>query len=210
MKNILSAIIAAATAIGAFIGITACGSAVTSNLTLSDTMNTPPEKNDSIKPSYSSGDIKDMLEKLAKTPVKEKLNMGAMCYAKVQPSDTSPYICPVCGEKTIYQQYDNAIIRLQIPACRSIVRFYPEMLSIDETQFCKKCTPELKGAPKICLIVKLKDQPEHKTCDVREDDLELLSDFFHGKTEHTYEDASETPMQDQIPRIKYLLGLEKQ
>lgn len=195
--------------VASLFGMTALGNSPSVyNPDNNDSMTTPPEKNDSIRPSYSSADIQQMLQKLSKTPIKDDLKIGAMCYSRVMPSDTSAYICPVCGEKTIYGEYDEAVLRLEVPRCRSMVSLLPNTLSLDERSFCKHCDPDPKRGPEMCLIVKLTDQEEHITCGVRENSLEMLLTFFRGETVRMGDTGGEIPLQDEISKIEYLLGVK--
>ncbi len=210
MKKITSALFTFFTLIGAFLGLTACGNTPSGQANPNHKpMNHPPDKNDSIKPSYSAEEISHMLNKLASTPVKKDLQLGAMCYSRVAPRDTSAYVCPVCGSKTLYQPHEFAMLRLQIPQCRSMMKLMPVDFSLDERQFCSHCTPDRPKAPALCLKVKLSDQPEHMNCGISETDLEVLLAFFKGSLTRMNETGGEIPMQDEIGRIRNLLGIKE-
>jgi hypothetical protein len=209
MWYIISGIVMLAGIITGFLGLSSCGNSAEKKTTDTDTLKTPPEKTDSIKPSYSTDDIKSMLENLSKTPVKEKLDPGAMCYAACRPMDTSAYVCPVCGEKTLYDKYELAILRKDIPKCRSLVKDFPHTLILDEKQFCSKCSPQTRDNPQLCLIVKLSDKPDHETCGISYDGLEILVEFLKGKTIHKTFNDGEVPIQNSIDQISNLLGVKK-
>ena len=61
--------------------------------------------NDTIKPLYSKEQIEEKLKYLAETPPPSDLSFGAMCYSiAISSTDSFTYICPICGERTIYKK----------------------------------------------------------------------------------------------------------
>lgn len=47
-------------------------------------------------------EIRKRLEELAASAPPKDLSLGAMCYSMAEPPETAAYICPRCGERTLY------------------------------------------------------------------------------------------------------------
>ena len=164
--------------------------------------------NDTIKGVFSRKEIKEKLNKLAKTEVPIDLTPGAMCYKMAGPPDRAEYVCPICGTKTLYKN-DTWEITREIPACRSIISDLKAIdIKLDESQFCKKCSPKNKE-PQLCIELKYIDETEkHKTCNISSTDLRLVSEFLKGKNKHLGETGDETPLKDYMDRIKAILDIK--
>jgi hypothetical protein len=200
MWYIVIFVLAAVGLIFSYTGLTSC------NSILPNSCDTIP---DSIKGSYSKEEVKTMLEELAEKPVKKELNMGAMCYSPRPMPDSATYICPVCGEKTIYTSGNAEFVLESIPQCRrSAGRFKKDHIKLDESQFCRKCSPEAIVNPQLCLVVELVNQAPVKTCKVYPWDLEMLVAFFEGRTYYKADNDAEIALKDNLPRIKELLGMK--
>jgi predicted RNA-binding Zn-ribbon protein involved in translation (DUF1610 family) len=200
MWYIVVIIIAAAGLIFGFSGLTSCAN------NTKPTTNVPP---DSIKPGYTREEVNSLLENLANKPVKDNLDMGAMCYSPRPILKSADYICPVCGEKTIYTYQQAEFVQNEIPKCRSLItRFQGATLKLDEQQFCRKCATDSIPEPKLCLLAKLEDQQETKTCGISSEDIKMLTEFFEGKNIHKTSNDGEVALKVNIPRIKQLLGIK--
>lgn len=200
MWYIVILILAAVGLIFSYTSLTSCNSIIPK------TCDTMP---DSIKGSYSKEEVKAMLEELAEKPVKKELNMGAMCYSPRPLPDSATYVCPVCGEKSIYVSRQAEFVLETIPQARiSASRFKKDHIKLDESQFCRKCTPEKIDDPKLCLQVQLEGQSPVKSCSVNPWDLEMLVAFFEGRTFYKTDNDAEIALKDHLPRIKELLGIK--
>ncbi len=184
-----------------YTGLTSCKGARPST---SDTLP------DSIKGKYTKDEVKAMLEELADKPVKKELNLGAMCYSPRPIPDSATYICPVCGEKTIYTYSLAEFVQSELPRCRELSRrFTKNLIHLDESQYCKKCTPNAANPPKLCLDVQLEGQAPVATCGVQSWDLTILIAFFEGKSICKTFNDGEVAMKDQLPRVRTLLGIKE-
>jgi hypothetical protein len=174
--------------------------------TISDDPSISP--NDTIKGVFSRKEIKEKLKKLSETEVPIDLTPGAMCYKMVGPPERAEYVCPVCGTKTLYTINTEAITR-EIPSCRFFVSDLKSIdIKLDESQFCKKCSPKVKN-PELCIEIKYTDESEkHKTCNISSFDLQLVSEFLKGKITHLGETGGETPLKDYLDRIKTVLNIK--
>ncbi len=169
-------------------------------------------------------ELAQRLKRLAASPPPAKLAPGAMCYAPHAPDLRFEYVCPTCGERTVYdwlrtgqgRDADRDIVCTQTTETfphdlteyrRLIADVWGIAMSLDESQFCKKCRPDV-AKPKIVLVVKLPggEQP-HRVEDVSRLDLTLLSRFASGSDCADLGAAGERPLKDYLPRIRELLGI---
>ena len=153
------------------------------------------------------------------------------CFTKIS------YICPICREETIYRSdfevirkeefiqhrmgfepkffnYDEDIIftvhyainryRLKIKEIKGI------NISLDETEFCKYCSPysPYTTNPTLYLLVNINGESDTtKTPNVKCKDIVLIRDFLKGSL--VFGEMFECrPMADYIERIKELLGIK--
>jgi hypothetical protein len=167
--------------------------------------------------SMKISEIKERLTELAKNPPPEKLSMGAMCYDMAFALPKNEYICPECGEKTLYTAEEgprtsgSAVpVRRDIPECRRIIKQIKGLhIELDEKEFCAKCSPDLKDEPKLCLIVRYQDKEKpHRAERITSEDLVLVQELVSGKDKHKGEQGAETPLKDYLERLQKLLGIE--
>lgn len=172
-----------------------------------------------ITASLTKEEVEKKLKILAKSTAPSNLSQGAMCYKVAGPPDRVEYVCPVCGEKTIYaskseDNYDGLyyqtaeIINKDIPECRRLEKEIREIsIKVDEKQFCKKCSPKILN-PELILIVKYKGQSEPNVVKgVSGNDLKLLWEFFNGQNKHSDNYDNETPLKNYLERLEELLGV---
>ncbi|MFH0896112.1 MAG: hypothetical protein V2A54_16895 [Bacteroidota bacterium] len=173
--------------------------------------------NDSILPPDTSKrdtlltktELIQKLKILSVTPIKSNLNEGAMCYKTAGPPRTIDYICPVCGHKTVYADDKTHFLYRDLDRCRLRVKNIKGIsATLDESQFCHKCSKEVVKDPALCLNIKIRDVSEtHKTCGISDTDIDLLVEFLQGNTVHLSSTDSEIPLQNSISRIEELLGI---
>ena len=163
----------------------------------------------------SNAEIQDMLQKVETAPAPAP-KMGAMCYAPLPPVTHYEYVCPVCGEKTLYAAGTNPYY---VPAA-SIVAFRQAReaaqeaatkagaaVALDEKQYCRKCLPDFTNTPRAALEVTLPDGHVQRTEAIRLQDLWMLRDFFSGKAVLVGGNDSESPLKNDLPRLRELLGM---
>ncbi|HNQ68737.1 MAG TPA: hypothetical protein PKN32_10185 [Bacteroidales bacterium] len=171
--------------------------------------------NDTIKPLYSKKQIELKLKKLANTPPPTDLAMGAMCYS---PSmiDTSSvsYICPICGEKTIYKfgvysysfnddlEYGISAARREVSKIRGV------NIKLDETQFCSHCRIVDIDQPQLGVWINIAGERDtNKIYGITYRDLKLLTEFFDDKLKYTDDYDYEYPLVERLDRLEELLGI---
>jgi len=164
---------------------------------------------DTIKGIFKRDYIKEKLELLANSTAPEKLNPGAMCYSPMLERDSIEYICPKCGEKTLYTESTGWFLRRDLPACRSLADSIPAInLQLDESEYCKKCNPKIEN-PQLCITYKLADdQKETHICGISKYDLSIMKEFMQGKTIHITDNDGEAAMKDFLPRLQELFGIK--
>jgi hypothetical protein len=164
---------------------------------------------------YTPDKIKlvDALEELQKIPTeKSSANnnspaelLGAMCYKMAAPLQRIEYICPVCGERTLYDLNYNDVDNLY--DYRALVKQITKIeVKLDESQFCKKCSKNITD-PHFCLLVKYgKNKDFHKTCGINRDDIILLREFSEVQKELIV-NGTKHPIMNYKARLEELLGV---
>jgi hypothetical protein len=168
--------------------------------------------------TYTQAELASMLARLEARPAPKVTRMGAMCYDMSGPPDRVEYICPVCGERTLYPtreqpasvgNEDRMLLGWSLPACRRLVEEIRKTrkldIALDETSFCRLCKP---SAPKheIILTVKYPDRSTHAS-PIAPDDLRILRDFVAGKALWTGAQDDEHPVKENTARLRVILGL---
>ena len=166
----------------------------------------------------SNAEIERMLQKIETSPAPPVTKMGAMCYDISLPPPVTEYVCPVCGEKTLYPLAENRwetpvngleeLRGMQIQVNKQ-ARRRDVSVTLDERQFCRKCMPDFTNVPQTVLVVKLPDGHEQRTDRFSMNDILMLKDFFAGKRLTTGINDAETPLKDELPRLRELLGLQE-
>jgi hypothetical protein len=80
-------------------------------------------------------------------------------------------------------------------------------VTLDESQFCRKCSPEVKD-PKLVLQIVYADGKPQTVVGVSPDDLTLLTELFSGKLVHDGGMSGEKPLKNYSKRLQELLGIE--
>jgi hypothetical protein len=180
---------------------------------------TPKSSVTSEAKSSQRANIQIRLQKLAESKAPEFDQVWAMCYEIAGPPDTVQYTCPKCGEKTLYKLAEsdedigsfgvNSFIEFELKSCRRVVKAIRSLnIALDESQFCKKCSPDVES-PKAALVIKYKGEETPYRCkNVTLDDLRLLREFLAGYRKHTGTFDNKTPLKDHLERLSELLGVE--
>jgi len=156
--------------------------------------------------TLSRAEVRRLLAKIEKSALPEP-QMGAMCYRMAMPPKRAEYVCPTCGERTLYTDRDAVLVDRELPACQRLFRTLPhrEAMTLDESAFCRKCRPQAAD-PELVLVIRFDDGTTHEVRAVTSEDLRLLSGALAGKlTGPTSNDGSE-PLKKHLPRLRELLG----
>jgi len=152
--------------------------------------------------------LQDRLNQLALAPAPAIQNMGAMCYEMAPPPATANYVCPRCGNKTLYNSAQSAFLDSELQECRDLVREIGlSSVRLDETEFCRTCRPAVTK-PALALVLLYDDAATSRVVrNIDANDLRILRGFFEGK--EICKDAfdAESPLKDHLDRLETLLGL---
>jgi rRNA maturation protein Nop10 len=164
---------------------------------------------------YSRSELKEKLKILAATPVPmDSISFGAMCYAiavrKHQHIEKETYHCPKCGSKTVYHsdEYSYSYLKYTLPACEALIKEIEGIdLSIDPSQFCKKCSNIAE--PQLGLIAKYSnDSVPAVTYGIGYDDIQMIQEFLNGRMTHEGAREERTPLKNSLLRLETLLGVK--
>jgi len=169
---------------------------------------------------FSKQDIEKQLEEIKKAPAPENLKIGAMCYVVIEPPKRTDYVCPNCGEKTLYAKISTIdpnenflwIISeklYDLEECKKLVKQIEKItIALDESQFCKHCSPDIQE-PNLGLIIKYPDSQEvHRVWDINNLDLILLKAFTEGQLKFEPSHDWEWDIKSHISRLEELLGVD--
>lgn len=159
----------------------------------------------------SRGEVETMLDSLERKDEPEPV-FGAMCYEPVAAPSNCEYICPVCGERTLYSDYTTVMRVEGLPATRELFdrlrTVTPMDVRLDEVSFCSVCGGG-DSLPAPVLIVDLSDA-EPCSSEVSDDDLRLLLGFLSGEASYATVNDGTLPLKPQMQRIRRLLGLPEE
>lgn len=162
--------------------------------------------------TLSATQVNILLTRLENEEPPEQM-MGAMCYEMMAAPEVSEYICPVCGEKTIYNYSQSAFIEWELEGCRrmaeSINANTDFEIILDEALFCDFCSPDAgEEEPEMLLRVTYEDGTEVVNR-IYVTDLRKLDSFLQGNLYYFDSVDSQIPLMESAARIRELLGLEK-
>lgn len=166
--------------------------------------------------------VRAMLKRLAGSPPPTKMALGAMCYDMAPPPDRAEYVCPKCGERTLYEigestntelrpelttevvQFDLCMCRREFAELRKVVG---DAIEFDESQFCRKCSPRVTS-PTLVLRITYEDGSVRRVDNVQHDDLRMLREFLEGRLLGKADNGGEQPLKDNLGRLEELLGVK--
>jgi len=163
--------------------------------------------------------VRAMLKRLADTPPPKTEVVSACCYEPTILPDRVEYLCPKCGERTLYARHaresmNNSAVFLieeELPRCRrefqKLRNIAHDAIELDESQFCRKCSPNITS-PRIVLHITYNNGKTRDVEIITSTDLRLLQDFLAGSIIHHGFYNENKPLQESMPRLQQLLGIE--
>jgi hypothetical protein len=152
-------------------------------------------------------DLDAMLARLEREIAPEPTS-GAMCYSPMALPDSTEYVCPVCGERTLYEWDQAYFLQFEIGQCREYAAAIDssDLLDavLDESAFCSHCSPGVEH-PSMRLTIRYPDGSEVVN-DVTLQDLTVLKGFLSGELFFVGERESTEPLRPHLDRIRQLLG----
>jgi len=151
-----------------------------------------------------------LLARLENQPAPDPV-MGAMCYEPMACPTSAEYICPVCGEKTIYSFYQSAFIEWELQNCRRLAESINSntefQIELDETLFCDFCSPEDGEEDPSLVLVVIPEDGERIASKVSIEDLRMLDSFLQGNLYYLTSNDGQIPLRENAGRLRELLGL---
>jgi len=135
---------------------------------------------------------------------------GAMCYGPMAMPDSAEYICPVCGEKTLYGSNQASFILWELQGARRLAESLDASTAfsviLDESSFCDFCSGGGIDSP--AMLLRVTDGPGTGTENrVTVDDLRKLNSFLQGNLYWVTSNDSQQPLRAHGARIAQLLGI---
>lgn len=170
---------------------------------------------------FSRTDIQQQLAMIAESPPPKNLAMGAMCYDIAGPPPRIDYVCPDCGEKTLYaldssadeqtrqRHWKSAWTLGELESLRRLTRQINALnIALDESQFCSHCTSDVKD-PRLGLVIRYHDRPEpHRVWEVNWTDLAMIKAATEFKLKYKGQQDNEVALKENLPRLEELLGVK--
>ena len=159
--------------------------------------------------TLSRDEVRQLLAKIEKS-VRPEPQMGAMCYKMARSPSRAEYICPTCGERTLYTDRAAGLVERELATCQRLFRELPrhDTMDLDESAFCRKCRPQ-SAEPELTLIIRYDDGTTSAVRGVSSEDLRLLGAALSGKLTETTSNEGEEPLKDKLPRLRELLGIKE-
>ncbi|MCX7008778.1 MAG: hypothetical protein NTY53_16275 [Kiritimatiellaeota bacterium] len=149
-----------------------------------------------------------MLQRIATAPAPKPV-MGAMCYKPAMPPKVAEYICPICGEKTVFTEREARFIQWELTSCRNLLQEIQKVsgaaVTLDEAACCRKCHPETT-APMLAAVIHFDDGTVRRIAPISAEQLRLLRDFLAGKLAVKGTNDGESPLKARLPELEKLLG----
>lgn len=149
-----------------------------------------------------------MLSRIEREPAPDQI-MGAMCYEPIAVPNRADYICPVCGERTLYGYPEGYFILESLPPMRRIIdeiagnEFFDATL---EETFCGVCHTG-NAARGVTLVIAYPEGDTVRTAATLHD-LHILRGFIGGELSYTDSYDALLPLRGNTDRLRTLLGLE--
>jgi len=163
----------------------------------------------------SRADVEKKLQNIEEKDAPLELRT-ALCYKVALPPDRAEYVCPVCGEKTLYPESKTdgtgRFINWYLEKARlefaNLKKATDLQIELDESSLCKKCHPETLNRT-LVLKITYADGSTHKYPNVSPDDLSLLRFFFCDSLTYIDYNDEEQPIKPLLSRVYRLLGIKE-
>lgn len=163
--------------------------------------------------ALSMEEIDFMLARLESEEPPEPVS-GAMCYAPMAYPEYAEYICPVCGEKTLFSSSHISLIEWGLPGARrlgeSINNNTEFNIVLDETLFCEFCRTGNDQDIEPALLLRVYHEDGSETVNsVSVTDLRMLDSFLQGRLFYITGNDGQMPLQEYTGRMRQLLGIQE-
>jgi hypothetical protein len=155
-------------------------------------------------------EITRLLERIAREEEPEFV-MGAMCYAAIAIPSSAEYVCPVCGQKTLYADGDTWNIMWGITEARTLLDAVRESsgldAALDETSYCSACRADSAVEPSLELVITWEDGSVHRS-PVTVEDIRYMAGVVSGQLYYLTSNDSQSPLKPHLERLEQLFGVE--
>jgi hypothetical protein len=121
------------------------------------------------------------------------------------------YLCPVCGEKSVYDSDWDDWALLSIDEARIVFAAVDSLtdfdLRLDETDLCSFCSTDGDSAHTLYLETPRGDGTPHRAA-ITVEDLRMLEGFFSRSLDYPTSNDGRLPLKPHLGRIREILGLE--
>ena len=139
-------------------------------------------------------EVKKRIEEMVKAGIPPEKYIKRPFFVHVPLELREDYICPVCGKTTLYvpkehirlgdREEDETIKKVvvwRLGWCRRVIKkIKTQNVKLDESQFCRHCSPHT-NKPLLGLIIQYPDSEKHHSIyGVDEEDCQMVLDFFDG------------------------------
>lgn len=133
---------------------------------------------------------------------------GAMCYGPMAHPERAEYICPVCGERTLYGSPEAWFLQNDIHNMRRMAEGLSETGYFEaflEETFCSFCNPGVQGSVRLVIVYEEGDTV--KTV-VNLQDLSMIQGLLRGGLVFPGGTDDLLPLKDRVDRLRTILGIE--
>ncbi len=161
--------------------------------------------------SLSKTEVNMLLARLKVEKAPESV-MGAMCYSPMMLPASAEYVCPVCGEKTLYESSNTAFIEWELAGCRRMVESINQNtdfeVTLQEELYCDFCSPNPDEDNPTLFLKTTYENGDEFINQISPTDLRMLDSFVQGNLYYSTSNDARYPLQDYAERMAILLGLE--
>lgn len=153
-------------------------------------------------------EIDRMLEAI-KWPFAPKRDDFVTCYEMAAPPARAEYVCPVCGEKTLYIEEKAEFVERDLTACRRKLEELRELwgleMTLEEGSFCKHCHPG-EETPALVLKITCPDGGVEEIKNAVEVDMYILGDLLSELSDPKDSARLRSLLRKELPRRKNPFG----
>ncbi len=152
-------------------------------------------------------DIRRLLERVELEEAPEYVS-GAMCYGPMAYPERAEYICPVCGERTLYGSPEAWFLQNDIHNMRRMAEGLSETGYFEaflEETYCSFCNPGAQGS--VWLVIVYEEGDTVRTV-VNLQDLRMVQGLLRGGLVFSGETDNLLPLKDRVDRLRTILGIE--
>lgn len=152
-------------------------------------------------------DIRRLLERVELEEAPEYVP-GAMCYGPMAHPERAEYVCPVCGERTLYGSPEAGFLQNDLQSMRRMAEglsetgFFEALL---EETYCSFCHPGDQGCVRLVIVY---EEGDTVRTVVNSQDLMMIQGLLRGGLVFRSDRDALLPLKDRVERLRTILGME--